>query len=96
MQPTAPKTPASAIPVPDVESDEPVAVIPTASVAPLEGPPDGERINTFTLAPKHDDREFEQFAVNAFGGMRDRVLSKPLTFVAAAFSLGFVLARVLR
>jgi hypothetical protein len=96
MQPTVPKTPASAIPVPDIESDEPVAVIPTASVAPLEGPPDGERINTFTLAPKNNDREFEHFAVNAYGGIRDRVLSKPLTFMAAAFSLGFVMARVLR
>ena len=96
MQPTAPKTPASAIPVPHIEGDEPVAVIPTASVAPLEGPPDGERINTFTLAPKDNRWEFEDFAVNAFGGMRDRVLRKPLTFVAAAFSLGIVMARVLR
>lgn len=96
MQPTTPTTPDSAIPVPDIDSDEPVAVIPTASVAPLEGPVDGERINTFTLAPKHSEWEFEDFAVNAYGDMRERVLSKPLTYVAAAFSLGFVIARVLR
>ena len=95
MQPTA-KTPGSAIAVPAIDSDEPVAVIPTASVAPLDGPPDGERINRFTLAPKNTDWAFEDFAVNAFGGMRDGVLSRPLTYVAAAFSLGFVLARIMR
>lgn len=94
MQPTA-KTPGSAIAVPAIDSDEPVAVIPTASVAPLDGPPDGERINMFTLAPKND-RALEDFAVNAFGGMRDGVLSRPLTYVAAAFSLGFLLARMMR
>jgi hypothetical protein len=96
MQPTASMAPASPIPVPDIDSDVPVAVIPTASVAPLDGPPDGERINTFTLAPKSNDRMLEDSAVAAFGAMRDRVLSKPLTYVAAAFSLGFVLARLLR
>jgi len=42
----------ASIPVPHVDSDEPVAVVPTASVAPLDGPPDGERINIYTLAPK--------------------------------------------
>jgi hypothetical protein len=94
MQPTAPKT--SVIPVPEIDSDEPVVVIPAASVAPLDGPPDGERINSFTLAPKRDAWAFEDLAVNAFGGMRDHVLSKPLTYVAAAFSVGFVLARMLR
>lgn len=93
---TAPKSPVSAIALPDIDSNEPVAVIPTASAAPLDGRPDGERINTFTLAPKTSERAFEDFAVNAFGGMRDSVLSKPLTHVAAAFSLGFLLARVLR
>ena len=96
MQPTAPMTPASLIPVPDIDSDVPVAVIPTARVAPLDGPPDGERINTFTLAPKDSDSVLEESAVEAFGDMRERVRSKPLTYVAAAFSLGFVLARVLR
>ena len=93
MQPTDPNL---AVPVPDIDSDEPVAVIPTASVAPLDGPPDGERINTFTLAPKDNERAFEESAVSAFGGMRDRVLTKPLTYLVAAFSLGYVMARVLR
>lgn len=96
MQPTAPKTPASPLAVPEVDSDEPVAVIPTASVAPLDGPPDGERINSFTIAPKDDGGAFEDSARYPFGGMRDRVLGKPLTHVAAAFLLGFVMARVLR
>jgi hypothetical protein len=96
MQPTTPLTPASAIPVPDIDSDEPVAVIPVASVAPLDGQPDGERINMFTLAPKHDEPGLRDFAVNAYGELRERVLGKPITYVAAAFSLGFVLARVLR
>ena len=50
MQPTTPLN--SPIPVPEIDSDEPVPVIPTASVAPLDGPPDGERINLFTLAPR--------------------------------------------
>ncbi len=92
MQPNASMTPASILPVPkvDIDSDVPVAIIPTANVAPLDGPPDGERINTFTLAPLEDT------AVNAYGSMRERVLSKPLTYVAAAFSLGFVFARMLR
>jgi hypothetical protein len=85
-------TPASPIPLPDVDIDEPVAVIPTASVAPLEGEPDGERINIFTVKPKTDAG-----GLNAFtGDMRQRVLGKPLTYAAIAFSLGFVLARVLR
>ena len=94
--PTAPMSPASPFPVPQIESDEPVAVIPTASVAPLDGPPDGERINTFTLAPKNNEPALEDSRVNAFGEMRARVLSKPLTYVAAAFSLGFLMARLRR
>lgn len=96
MQPTTPITPASPVPVPDIDSDRPVAVIPTASVAPLDGPPDGERINTFTLAPKHDDWAHEDFTVSPFSDVRDRVLSKPLTYMVAAFSLGLVMGRVLR
>jgi hypothetical protein len=84
--------PASPIPLPHVDIDEPVAVIPTASVAPLEGRPDGERINIFTVKPKNSDG-----AVNGFtGDLRQRVLGKPLTYAAIAFSLGFVMARVLR
>ncbi|MES2940546.1 MAG: hypothetical protein V4864_22900 [Pseudomonadota bacterium] len=50
----------------------------------------------FTLAPKASTWKLEDSAVGAFGEMRDRVLSKPFTYMAAAFSLGFVLARVLR
>ncbi|MDB5911837.1 MAG: hypothetical protein JWP22_512 [Ramlibacter sp.] len=87
---------ASPIPVPDIDSDVPVAIIPAASVAPLDGPPDGQRINTFILAPNEDDRALEDSAVHVFGGLRERVRSKPLTYAAAAFSLGFVLSRVLR
>lgn len=80
----------------DIDTDELVSVIPTASVAPLEGPPDGDRINRFTLEPKNGESALEASAINAFGAMRDSVLSKPLVYVAAAFSLGFLLSRLLR
>jgi hypothetical protein len=96
MQQPTPTTPASPIPVPKIDSDEPVAVIPTASVAPLDGRPDGERINIYTLAPMSTPRTMKDFANDAFGEVQDRVLRKPLTYVALAFSLGFVVARVLR
>lgn len=96
MPPRAPSTLDSPLPVPDVASDASVAVIPTASAAPLDGRPDGERLTTFTLADKPDEWMLEDSAVTALGEMRDRVLSKPLTYVAAAFSLGFVLSRLLR
>ena len=96
MQTTSRLTPASAIEVPEIDSDEPVVVIPVASVAPLDGRPDGERINTFTLAPKTSDRTRAGLAGDAIGELRERVLGKPLTYLAAAFSLGFALARVLR
>jgi hypothetical protein len=92
MQTTSPVTPASPIEVPKIDSDEPVVVIPVASVAPLDGEPDGERINTFALAPKSDDAAPADVGAN----MRERVLAKPLTYVAAAFSLGYILARALR
>jgi hypothetical protein len=92
MQTTSPVTPASPIEVPEIDSDEPVVVIPVASVAPLDGEPDGERINTFALAPKSDDAAPADVGAN----MRERVLAKPLTYVAAAFSLGYILARALR
>lgn len=94
MQPITPLSPA--IPLPKVDSEDPVAVIPTASVAPLDGPPDGERINTFTLAAKSQDWAVEDATVNALGEMRDRVLSRPFASVAVAFSLGWLVARVLR
>ena len=83
---------ASPVPLPDLDIDEPVAVIPTASVAPLDGPPDGERINIFTVRPKNEGRPIHALA----GDMRQRILAKPLTYAAIAFSLGFVIARVLR
>lgn len=92
MQTTSPLTPATSIEVPAIDSDEPVAVIPVASVAPLDGPPDGERINTFALAPAHHAPAGADFAVH----LRDRVIARPLTHAAAAFLLGFVLARALR
>ncbi|GAB3657966.1 hypothetical protein [Ramlibacter alkalitolerans] len=93
MKSSSPATLASSIPVPEVDSDEPVAVIPVASVAPLDGQPDGERINTFALAPiRSRDSAFS----GAGEHLRERVLNKPLTCLAAAFSLGFLLARALR
>jgi hypothetical protein len=87
---------ASPIPVPEIDSDEPIVVIPLASVAPLEGPPDGERINMFAIAPKNDPSPGAGSGSNLMNGLRDRVLDKPLTYVAAAFSLGVLVARVLR
>lgn len=92
MPTTSPATPASPIELPKIDSDEPVAVIPVASVAPLDGRPDGERINTFALAPKNDAEPAAQSGFN----MTERVHGKPLTYLAAAFSLGFLLARALR
>jgi hypothetical protein len=90
--PTLTTTPISPIPVPDIDSDTPVAVIPTASVAPLDGPADGERINTFTLAPQHRGGGYE----DVLNDVRERALRKPLTHVAGAFLLGWLVARVLR
>lgn len=91
MQSNPTVTPASSIPVPDIDIDEPVAVIPMASVAPLDGPPDGERIHTFALAPAS-----EVSTGRALGAMRERVRNKPFTFLIAAFSFGYVLARAMR
>jgi len=82
----------SPIQVPEIDSDEPVAVIPVASVAPLDGPPDGERINTFALAPKKSGSPFARFA----DGARESVRATPLTSLVVAFSLGCLLARALR
>jgi hypothetical protein len=92
MPTTSSMTPASPIELPKIDSDEPVAVIPVASVAPLDGQPDGERINTFALAPKDDDATRANFGPD----MAERVRGKPLSWLAAAFSLGFLLARALR
>jgi hypothetical protein len=93
---SAPTTSPSPIPVPEIESEVPVAVIPTASVAPLDGEPTGERINVFTVAPKRSDRSSNDFGGDALGDMRQRVLDQPLTCAAVALSLGFVLGRMLR
>jgi len=82
-------TTSAILPVPEIHSDEPVVVIPAASVAPLDGPPDGERINIYTLAPKSGAPDF-------LGDMRERVLRKPFTSAAVAFTLGFFLARMTR
>lgn len=81
---------ATSIPVPEIDSAEPVAVIPVASVAPLDGAPDGERINTFALAPKGRSR-FETSGTS----LRERVIDKPLTAIGAAFALGVILGRAL-
>ncbi|RYY49314.1 MAG: hypothetical protein EOO24_67105, partial [Comamonadaceae bacterium] len=91
--PSTQPLPASSIEVPQVDTDEPVAVIPVASVAPLDGPPDAERITAFALVPRHAGRTTADFNAAA---LRDSVLRKPLTAVAAAFSLGLVVARLLR
>ena len=85
-------TPTSPIPLPDVDIGEPVAVIPTASVAPLEDGPDGERINMFTVVPKNSGGAWDA----GTDVVRQRVLTKPLTYAAVAFSLGFVISRLLR
>jgi hypothetical protein len=90
MQASSPLPSVSPIEVPKVDSDEPVVVIPVASVAPLDDQPGGERITTFRVAPRNSDQ------AGATGVLRDRVLDRPFTYVAAAFSLGFVLARLLR
>jgi hypothetical protein len=91
-QSTHSEAPESPIQLPKIDGDEPVAVIPVASVAPLDGDADGERINTFALAPKDKASRPRQ----STAGVRQRVLGNPLTSVSAAFALGFVLARVLR
>jgi hypothetical protein len=83
----------SPIPVPHIDSEVPVAIIPTASVAPLDGEPDGERINTFTIAAADDSRGMEPSMGDVLGDLRSRVLSRPLTWLAAAFALGVVMGR---
>ena len=99
MQTTAAASTVS-IPVPDIDSDEPIAITPLASVAPLDGPPDGppdgERINTFALVPKNGDPAIVHSSVNTSGNLRASVLRKPLTYVAAMLSIGFLLGRMLR
>ncbi|HYE38339.1 MAG TPA: hypothetical protein VEB23_00310 [Ramlibacter sp.] len=96
MQASSPTRPASPIEVPKLDSAEPVAVIPVASAAPLDGAPDGERINTFTVAAKNGSPTRADHGVGSMERLRDGVIAKPLTYAAAAFSLGFILARVLR
>ena len=93
---TTSATPASPIPVPEIDTDEPVAVVPIASVAPLDGPPDGERIHTFALAPKKGGGSMKGSADKLLGEVRDRAVRKPFTYAVAAFSLGYLLARMLR
>lgn len=96
MQSTPTKNPATAIPVPDIDSDEPVAVIPAASVAPLDDAPDGERINTFIVARRNNASSLRDSGASALGAARASVLGKPLTYMAGAFSLGYLIARMLR
>ena len=93
MQPDTAMPATIPLPVLDIDNDVPIAMVPTASVAPLDGPPDGERINVFALAPRKD--ELDRPGV-ALADLRHRVLGQPLTYVAIAFSLGFVLARLVR
>lgn len=92
MQTSSPASPAAPIQVPKIDTDEPVAVIPVASVAPLDGRPDGERITTFALARQKKDSTSAGFEL----ALRDRVLAKPLTYAMAALALGFVVGRALR
>lgn len=93
--PTTPAPSANAIPAPRVEIDEPVAVIPAASVAPLDDDTDGERINTFILAPK-ERKGMGAIAGKTAAELRSRATAKPFTYLAAAFSLGYVIARMTR
>lgn len=86
---------ASAIPTPQIDTDEPVAVIPAASVAPLDGDTEGDRINTFILAPK-ERVGMGAFADKGASELRSRVSARPFTYLAAAFSLGYLIARVTR
>ena len=95
MDYTARTNTASAIPTPVVDTEEPVAVIPAASVAPLDGEPDGERINTFLLAPK-ERGTMGAFTESTVAEVRSRVTAKPFTWLAGAFSLGYLIARVMR
>ena len=92
---TARTNTASAIPTPDLDTEEPVVVIPAASVAPLEGAPDGERINTFLVAPK-EGGNMGALAESTVAEVRSRVTAKPFTWLAGAFSLGYLIARVMR
>ena len=95
MPTTSNANPAAAIPTPRIDIDEPVAVIPAASVAPLDDDTEGERINTFILAPK--EREgMGAFADKTAKELRSRVTAKPFTYLAAAFSMGYVIARMTR
>jgi hypothetical protein len=96
MQTTA--TPlATTLELPQIDSNEPVAVVPLASVAPPDGRPDGERTNLFTIAPATDRAAGESDRVlDAMVHLRDRVLERPLTTVCAAFTLGLLIGRVLR
>jgi hypothetical protein len=86
---------ASAIPTPVIDTDEPVAVIPAASVAPLDGDADGDRINTFIVARK-ERGGLGALAGNTVAEVRSRVTGKPFTYLAAAFSLGYLIARATR
>lgn len=96
MKTTSPVTPDSPIHVPEIDSDVPVAVIPVASVAPLDGDPDGERINSFTLQPRKSRFGGMGSAGDLVDELRGRVTGKPLMYAVGAFSIGFVLSRLFR
>lgn len=70
-------------------SQTPASFLPVPGVDPGGGAPAAS-------VPASSEGMLEESAVNAFGALRDRVLSRPLSYVAAAFSLGFALARLLR
>ena len=94
MQSAASITPistASPLPEPVIESNEPVAVFPIASVAPLDGPPDGERINTFAIAPKTEDTN--PSTARVLEQLRASTLRNPLIWLAAAVTLGLLVWR---
>ena len=93
MQTTAPPL-VTSLELPRIDGDAHVAVVPVASAAPLDGRPDGERINLFAVAPAiagESDR-----MLDAMGELRDTVLERPLASVFAALTLGFLVGRVLR
>ncbi len=96
MQTTIPIMPTLAIEVPKIDTDEAVTIFPVASVAPLEGAPDGERINIFALAPLDTGRAPARSGTDLMRELGNRMRTKPLTYLAVVFSIGFILARVLR
>lgn len=63
---------------------------PGSQRAPLDGQPDGERINIFTVQARTGSASH---AITT--GLGERVLAKSLSYAEAAFALDFVTARMM-